>query len=153
MAMSMAERPFDDPDECAIAALDEINPMSIKKNVEFAGRIYARSDGHFYFTRPVKGTRDDSKAPPLVHGGINVGTYHTHSGNFADTDESFSPTDMLKANMKGEYSWLETPYQRILKFTPLRLCTDGVFDPDISGRIDVLRSIYVMREIEIIGQP
>jgi hypothetical protein len=146
---SMAERPFSDADECAIAALDEINPLSIKKNGEFAGRIYRKSDGFFYFTRPIKGKRDTSAPPPFIHGAANVGVYHTHSGNFDEADESFSSQDMLKANMAREYSWLETPHQRILRFTPLSWCTDGVFDAKISGRIEVLRNTYVLREITI----
>jgi hypothetical protein len=149
----MAGQPFSDADECAMAALDEINPLSIKKNVEFSGRIY-RIKTSFYFTRPI--TQNDTagvKPPPKIHGTINVGTYHTHAGDFAETDEIFSPEDMLKANMANEYSWLETPYQRILRFTPLRLCQDGQFDPAISGNVEILRNTYVIREVTVVGEP
>jgi hypothetical protein len=153
-SQSMAGLPFDDADECAIAALDEINPLSITKNVEFAGRIYRKADGRFYFTRPIQGARDDSKPPPKVIGAVNIGTYHTHAGNFQETDETFSPKDMLKANMAKEYSWLETPYQRILRFTPAALCNkDAPTDPIISGNIEVLRNIYVLPTITIYGTP
>jgi hypothetical protein len=149
---SMAGHPFDDADECAIAALDEINPLSITQNVEFAGRIYRKADGRFYFTKPMKGTRDDSKAPPKVIGAVNIGTYHTHSGNFQATDEIFSPQDMGKANLANEYSWLETPYQRILRFTPAARCNnDYPLDPKISGNVEVLRNTYVMRETTVYG--
>jgi hypothetical protein len=149
--MSMAEQPFNDADDCAMAALDEINPASNKKNVEFAGRIYRKADGKFYFTRPVQGTRDDSQPPPTPHGATAVGTYHTHAGNFVPTDEEFSPNDLLKAVMAKEYSWLETPLQQIKRFTPISLCVDGNFDPKISGRVDVLRNTLVLPVITFYG--
>jgi hypothetical protein len=48
-AQSMVDRPYLDADQCAIQAIDEINPDSIKRNVEFAGRIYRK--GRDFFSR------------------------------------------------------------------------------------------------------
>jgi uncharacterized protein DUF4329 len=154
-ASSLAGHAFDTADDAATAAIDEINPTSIKQNVEFAGRVFQNpKNRRFFFTHPNRGARDDSPPGPKIHGMINVGTYHTHAGNFSETDEIFSPTDMLKASMANEYSWIGTPHQRILRFTPQGLLDKGYdYDPQINGRVDVLRNIWVLPEITIVGDP
>src|ERR1700722_19368222 len=86
---------FGNADAAAIAALDEILPRSIGENREFAGRIFHVPGRGFAFTRPNPGRRDDSPPgpttpPPKLITARNVGTYHTHGGNFDETDEIFS---------------------------------------------------------------
>jgi hypothetical protein len=155
MAGSLAGHPFASPDDAAFAAIDEINPTSIKENIEFAGRIFENpKTKNFSFSRPVRGTRDDSPTPPKIHGMRNIGRYHTHAGNFSETDEIFSPKDRLTASMAGEHWWLGTPHQRILRFTPQRLLNAGDdYDPQLNGRVEVLRNIWVIPEITIVGDP
>ena len=48
-----------------------------------------------------------------------------HGGEFEETDEVFSPKDKLKATLGKEVSYLGTPYQRILKYTPVDLLPAG----------------------------
>ena len=148
--MSKVGLAFASADAAAIAAIEEINPTSIAKKWEYAGRIYQRS-GHFYFTRATTiRSPDDSQAGAKVD--TNIGTYHTHAGAFAPTDELFSPKDMLKATLGKELAYLGTPYQRVIKFTPVDLLPT---DQQISyplGKLDVLRNTYVLPEITITGR-
>jgi hypothetical protein len=155
--MSNAERAiFGSADDAAVAAIDEILPLSIRDNVEFAGRIFREPRGtRFAFTRPIRGTRDDSDPgsrtpPPRLIGFVNIGTYHTHAGSFQETDEIFSPADRAKAVFAKEHSWLGTPHQRILRFTPMSLLPPGEeFDMELKGNVEVLRNVWVIREITI----
>jgi hypothetical protein len=55
----------------SIAALEHINPFSVRDNVEYAGLIYQRGPNDFDFTGPHKGTTGESypytsNAPPGV---------------------------------------------------------------------------------------
>ena len=138
---------FSSADAAAIAAIQEINPTSIKKKWEYAGRIYTRA-GKFFFTRASTiQSPNDSQPGPIVP--TNVGTYHTHAGAFASTDEEFSPQDKLKATLGKELAYLGTPYQRILKYTPIDLLPSEMRASSPLGRVDVLKSVYVLPEITI----
>jgi hypothetical protein len=140
---------FNTADEAAIAAIELINPTSISRNVEFAGRIYRRNGKYFFTAATTLNRSDDSDPGFRVAGADNVGTYHTHAGGFIETDEIFSPQDKLKATMGKEISYLGTPKQRILKFTPVNLLA-----PDArEGQVEVLRSVYVLPEVTIVGDP
>lgn len=140
---------FSTADAAAIAAIEEINPTSIKNKWEYAGRIYTRS-GHFYFTRATTIRNPNlSEAGPRVP--TNVGTYHTHAGAFASTDEEFSPDDKLKATLGKELAYLGTPYQRIVKYTPVNLLPPALQGKYPLGKLDVLKNVYVLPEITIVG--
>ena len=95
---------FNMANEVAIAAIELINPTSIARNIEFAGRIFQRK-GKFFFTQATTLNRSDDSYPgPKVSNVVNVGTYHTHAGGFFETDEIFSPQDKLKATLGREIS-------------------------------------------------
>ena len=91
-----------------------------------------------------------SEAGPRVP--TNVGTYHTHAGAFAPTDEEFSPDDKLKATLGQELAYLGTPYQRIIKYTPVNLLPPDLQDKYPLGRLDALRNVCVLPEITIVGR-
>lgn len=134
--MGRAGSVFPTAEAAASAALEDINPASIQKNIEHAGRIVKVSGG-FTFTAPQTLNRSDDSSPgPRVSG--SIGTYHTHAGAFEPTDEIFSPQDKLKATLAKELSFLGTPRRRILKFTPMDL-----LGPDASsfpqGKVDTIR--------------
>jgi hypothetical protein len=153
-AMSRAGQPFRTADAAAIAAIEDINAFSISRNVEFAGRIFRRQNGVYTFTEARTLNRsDDSDAGPKVHGATNIGTYHTHAGGFYETDEIFSPQDKLKATLGRELSYLGTPHQRILKFTPVDLLTRQEQETNSTGKVEVLRNIYVLPTVTIVGNP
>lgn len=138
---------FSTADAAAIAAIEEINPTSIKKKWEYAGRLYTRA-GKFFFARASTfQSANNSEPGPIIP--TNVGTYHTHAGAFASTDEDFSPQDKLKATLGKELAYLGTPYQRIIKFTPVDLLPPNMQASYPLGRVDVLKSVYVLPEITI----
>lgn len=118
---------FDTPDEAAKAAIYFINQESIAKNIEYAGNIYLNPEtGKYYFSQPAGGSRDDSQATesPVPSGSQIVGVYHTHSGNYYDSDETFSPGDIFKSAAKKAgrkiVSYLGTPRGKVLKFDPTK---------------------------------
>jgi hypothetical protein len=151
---SKAGQPFPTADAAAFAAIQEINPTSITNKWEYAGRIYKKADEQFYFTKArTEKSGDTSDAGSKVVGAKNIGTYHTHAGAFADTDEIFSPRDKLKATMAKELSYIGTPYQRILKFTPVDLLPKEQQSTNPTGLAEVLLNIWVLSEITIVGDP
>jgi hypothetical protein len=84
---------------------------------------------------------------------VNAGTYHTHGGEFEETDEIFSPMDMAKATFGKEVSYLGTPCQRILKYTPIDLLPPEEQSANPTGRVDILVGVYILREVVIEGSP
>lgn len=91
-----------------------------------------------------------SEAGPRIP--TNVGTYHTHAGAFAPTDEEFSPDDKLKATLGKELAYLGTPYQRIIKYTPVNLLPPDLQDKYPLGKLDFLKNVCVLPEITIVGR-
>ena len=140
---------FNTADDAAIAAIERINPTSITRNVEFAGRIFKRNGKYFFTPATTLNRSDDSDPGFKVPAAENIGTYHTHAGGFNETDEIFSPQDKLKATLGRELSYLGTPHQRILRFTPVSMLPAGTEE----GQVEVLRAVYVLREVTIVGDP
>jgi hypothetical protein len=129
---------FQNADSAAIAAIEDINAVSIAQNVEFAGRILQRATG-FTFTAPQSlGRRDDSYAGQKTPD--SVGTYHTHSGEFEPTDEEYSSDDKWKATMGKEWSYLGTPRGRIRKFSPVDLLSPFEQQNNPQGYVETLRA-------------
>ncbi len=140
-------RVFKSADDAAIAAIDLINGKSISQNAEYAGRIFQRGENFFFTPASTLGRSDYSHPGAKVPDARNIGTYHTHAGGFFETDEIFSPDDKLKATLAKEIAYLGTPHQRILKFVPLTLLPLGAR----KGQVEVLRGIYVLKEVVITG--
>ncbi|GHU09291.1 hypothetical protein FACS1894151_06760 [Spirochaetia bacterium] len=73
---------YNTPDEAARKMLDIVNPISIERNIEYAGRIYQnRNDGMYYASDAIPGTilHSDPLSSPVPEGARVVGDYHTHS--------------------------------------------------------------------------
>jgi Domain of unknown function (DUF4329) len=120
---SQAGQPFPTADEAAVAALDEILPVSIGNDFEYSGAIARRlQDGKFVFTRAE--TQDDPKAsnpnPQPPSGTQLIGVYHTHgAGTGKNNAENFSADDIfLCLAKKTVIFWLGTPSRRIKKLIP-----------------------------------
>jgi len=148
--------PFPSADAAAIAAIQKINPTSISQKWEYAGRIYQKKDGKFYYTdaKTLQDPNNSDPGPKMLGSGIkNIGTYHTHAGAFAETDEIFSPQDKLKAMMGKEISYLGTPLQRVLKYTPIDLLSPDQQQESPTGTVEPLISVFTLREVTIVGNP
>lgn len=145
--------PFPTADAAAIGAIQKINPSSIANKWEYAGRIYQKNDGKFYYTdAQTQKDPNNSDPGPKVSGSKNIGTYHTHGGAFDETDEIFSPQDKLKSTLGKEISYLGTPKQRVLKFTPVDLLPADQQRDNPVGLIEVLISVYTLQEVTIVGE-
>ena len=135
---------FKSQDAAGFAALSEINPRSIRENLEYGGFIWER-DGKFGYTRPIRGDRisvDLDRAKNLVpRRAAVVGRYHTHgdySRQLADgrivrttahydefISDDFSRQDLLTTllgaiDVPSYTSYLGTPSGEFLAYRPLR---------------------------------
>jgi hypothetical protein len=134
---SKAGTMFMSADSAAIAAIEEINGISIKRNVEFAGRIVRLGSGFTFTQARTLNQRDNSNPGPKTPD--SVGAYHTHSGEFERSDEVFSAGDKGKATLGKELSYVGTPRGRILKFTPIDLLSDLEQGFNASGLVETVR--------------
>ncbi len=100
--------------DAARGVLNNINPVSVRQNVEHGGYIYQAADGSYAATTPIRG-EVASLSLPLPQFAIPSGTrarasYHTHGGPDPRFDnENFSPTDLesdAEFNLDG---YLGTP--------------------------------------------
>lgn len=109
-------------DAAGIAAVEDINPTSIKENREYAGVIYQNFDGSYSYTLPMPGTSHTSNSGDAPILNKLVGDYHTHAACDPDFDnENFSPSDTIKNSEKNVPGYLGTPSGAIKKYTPPRL--------------------------------
>jgi peptidoglycan hydrolase-like protein with peptidoglycan-binding domain len=137
--LSRAGFPFQSADIAAITALDEIYYKSVANNWEFAGRIFKRSGKYFYTSpRTLKSSRESDPGLKLPNV-ENIGTYHSHAGQFLPTDELFSPKDKLKAELGKDVSYVITPRGKIMKYIPISLSPPGTKPPGSLGHEEVLR--------------
>lgn len=134
-----AGHPFRPADAAATAALDDIYFQSIASNIEFSGRIYKKEDNFFYFTKPrTLNSSFESHPGPKLPNVDNIGVYHSHAGSFLPTDEFFSHTDKLKAELGKEVAYVITPRAKIMKYIPHELLPDPKPDNGL-GKVFVLR--------------
>lgn len=126
-SQSRAGRSFNTADAAAIAAIDEILPVSVNNNIEYSGAIVRNSAGKFLFTyAETLEEPDASNSDPRIPVGTKqIGLYHTHGGGGEgkNNSESFSPQDIIIANGKKIFSYLGTPSGRIKKIVPPALLT------------------------------
>lgn len=136
-------KPYTTADEAARAAILKINPISISKKWEYAGRIYQKGNNFFYTEAKTLRNPNNSDPGHKIVGTniINIGTYHTHGGAFDPTDEEFSPDDKWKATFGKEISYLGTPLKKILKFTPIDLLSDLEQKIFLSGKVEDITDI------------
>jgi hypothetical protein len=127
---SQAERgAFSTPDAAAIAALVEINPVSIAINREFAGSIY-KSGQNFGFTRPKRGNeRDSDPDVPVPAGSKAVGNYHTHGNGVGNKGAEFpSGDDIMVMKRLRRLMYIGTPAGKIKKATPTEILPENERD-------------------------
>ena len=108
-------------DEAGIAAIQSINPTSIKLGVEFAGLIGFSSLGYSYST-PSSGNIDTSfpLLSYLSNNGVLVGNYHTHGSwtpAYGKGNEYFSKSDR-GYSIYAQALYLGTPTGAIKKWMP-----------------------------------
>jgi hypothetical protein len=123
--------PYASPDAAAVAALNDINPTSIRENVEYGGLIKkileGPNKGQFTYTEPRTDKQRDWVEIPERCPKDDAGAYHTHSGPVEGdkSSEVFSEPDMDLADHAGTPFYLGTPEGRFGKYTPWPLRSDG----------------------------
>lgn len=98
----------------ALSVLNQINPVSVRMNIEHGGWVYRNADNTFGHTRPVPGTVntvDIGEPSTSVPAGTTASaSYHTHGGPDPRFDnENFSPQDLLSDRLAGVDGYLGTP--------------------------------------------
>nr|WP_267873884.1 RHS repeat-associated core domain-containing protein [Massilia eurypsychrophila] len=109
-------------DAAGIQAIRDINPTSIARNQEFAGRVYRSKDGSFSYTPPIPGKRASADFGSCPPGTENAGQYHTHGAdsNGRNHDYVFSNPDMEWSEKENVPSYLGVPNGVIGKYTPVK---------------------------------
>lgn len=113
-------------DAAGIAAVQEVNPISIAVKAEFSGAVY-QLGSFFSFTPPKKGeaTASDPNVP-VPAGTTKVAIYHTHGAGYQNSSaaESFSIEDREISKQQSKrsgqlvFNYLGTPSGKVLKFIP-----------------------------------
>jgi len=111
--------PYQSMVAAGIAAVRDINPTSIKDNVEYAGRVYKNWTGDTYsYTEPNKGTTNSSFGGVCVLLDCVAG-YHTHAAYDPKyNNENFSTADKNIATFFGQPEFLGTPSGTVKMFVP-----------------------------------
>lgn len=122
---SRSGHPFSTADQAAIAALDEILPVSIGNDIEYSGAI-VQNIGSKAFSFTYAETEDNPTSsnpnPQPPSGTKLIGVYHTHgAANGKNNAENFSFEDMMICRSKGVIFWLGTPSKHIKKLIPPQL--------------------------------
>jgi len=113
-------------------AIRDINPTSIKRGVEYAGRVCSYADGSCFYTPPNKGGKDWSYAGVCPKGTLPQGHYHTHGDYDRRYDnENFSETDKMNLDRDNLPGFLGTPKGLIKSYTPIQ------GDP-LGGNVEIL---------------
>ena len=126
---------FDSQDRAALAALADINPTSVRDNLEYGGSIYRNSDGSFSRSAHVRGEFKQIVFNPhaiVPNGTLATAYYHTHGrANPNYLDEQFSPQDLQFARFYVIDGYLGTPAGRMFLYD---LQQDRIFQfQDASG--------------------
>jgi hypothetical protein len=94
--------------------LNEINPVSVKQNLEYGGYVFRNPDGSYSSTTPIKGQAASILLPLprdiVAPGSVGTATYHTHAAFDPRYDnENFSPSDIAADVAFGLDGYLGTP--------------------------------------------
>jgi len=112
--------PYPDADTAAKRAIRDINPSSIREDVEYAGRICRYADGNCFYTPPNRGSKARSYDGTCPKGMSPEGSYHTHGGYDPRYDsENFSDEDKGILDRDQTPGFLGTPSGTIKKYTPI----------------------------------
>jgi RHS repeat-associated protein len=121
--------PYRSADAAALAALNDVVPLSRAENREYIGEIYQVGTNVYSYTAPKSG--GESGARPERHLGLDVvGRYHSHGQCSSEfIEDKFSDVDLASANksqasMNGWFShgywneYLGTPGGTVLRYSP-----------------------------------
>ena len=107
-------------DDAGAAAIADVNPSSVRRNLEYGGWVYPLEGGGYSYTVPRVGLRDTVNIGPKPSGA--VGFYHTHGAPDSYYDgENFSQGDWRvyynNGFDRGGAGYLGTPSFQIKKYS------------------------------------
>lgn len=107
-------------DDAGAAAIADVNPSSVRRNLEYGGWVYPLEGGGYSYTVPRVGLRDTVNIGPKPSGA--VGFYHTHGAPDSYYDgENFSQSDWRvyynNGFDRGGAGYLGTPSFQIKKYS------------------------------------
>ena len=106
---------FSSSRDAARAALNKVNPRSIRENREYGGWVYRAKGDSYSFTSARSGALDHVSLGPKPQ--ATQASYHTHGGNNPGFDgEHFSASDIRSDNQQGVDGYLGTPLGRFLYY-------------------------------------
>lgn len=117
--------------QAARNVIEKWNPVSIKDDVEYGGRVCAccvrKTKKYLYITTHVRGKNGEVEpedAPPCPVGYKLAGIWHTHGkASSKDPYETFAPADIMKIHKLGVPGYLGTPSGAIYTLDPNKTTT------------------------------
>ncbi|MBT9450126.1 DUF4329 domain-containing protein [Akkermansia glycaniphila] len=112
--------------QAARNVIEKWNPVSIKDDVEYGGRVCAccvrKTKKYLYITTHVRGKNGEVEpedAPPCPVGYKLAGIWHTHGkASSKDPYETFAPADIMKIHKLGVPGYLGTPSGAVRTLDP-----------------------------------
>jgi hypothetical protein len=125
---------FSTRDAAPIYALTYIIETSIAEDIEYGGMICRDSNGNYFATWRVRGTRDSCTPSnsPCPRGSTTVAAYHTHGAppkNGGNYKEKFSSFDESQARTAGIDFYLGTPLKVYKRFNHITGKSITLMDP------------------------
>ncbi|MES4787429.1 MAG: hypothetical protein C4294_18305, partial [Nitrospiraceae bacterium] len=125
--------PYRTANQAAVAAINDIFPLTAASGNEWGGRVYRMPNGKFSYTEPKEGNpKNMGEVPTLIcpNDGKNEGMYHTHPNvrpysNGSGDPNKVSGGDQEWAENEKKPIFIGTPNGNILKFTPNTVRYEG----------------------------
>ena len=96
------------------AVYADLNPISIRENVEYCGYLGYTADGELAVSPPTLGDESSCLADDPDNLELDIASYHTHAGFSTDySSELPSGTDMEGDEEEGIDGWVATPGGRL----------------------------------------
>lgn len=110
-----AEGGFTSTRDAARAALNKVNPSSVRENREYGGWVYQAKGDSYSYTPAQSGTIDKVSLGPKPNAA--QASYHTHGAPNSGYDgEHFSSSDIRSDNQQGVDGYLGTPLGKFLYY-------------------------------------
>ena len=151
LAPAMAAAQSIDEEALVRSIYADLNPISIRENVEYCGYIGFTTDGELAYSAPTRGDESSCLADDPANLDLIVASYHTHAGFSTDySSELPSGSDMEGDEAEGIDGWVATPGGRLwyIDTTDMitrQICGIGCIpaDPDfIPGELGLIEHSY-----------
>ncbi|MCF2869603.1 DUF4329 domain-containing protein [Octadecabacter sp. G9-8] len=147
-----------DEEALARAIFQDLNPVSIRANVEYCGYVGFTAEGELAYSQPTRGDEGSCLSDDPDNLELITASYHTHGAHSPDySSELPSGTDMEGDEDEGIDGWVATPGGRLwyIDTTDMitrQICGIGCLPSDpnfVSGESGIIEQSYSYDELVI----